>query len=313
MTNWNGHGNSWGGDAPVYGLSWPEDDYDNFWVDKAALDDVGDDYAGQGGAGLGDAEQGDNVQGDAGTDDTRHVLPSVWITVQVWEPSEGHTGRDCIALYEPGYDVRGTQALAYGSDYYREGMSCDSDAEHEKRIMCFEAAELLYLHASRQGNPVADLNLGYVYSYDRCEGHYLGGTLDEGYAPFDREAHAYVHYRRAAEAGLAEACYKLGDLLRDGRGCDMDLGEAHEWFVRAYELGREEAPVIWGSAALRLGRAFEEGEGCAQSFEEARTWYERATTGLGIAVRAGDRWYGSALRRAEAGLTRTRQELDGRY
>ena len=59
-------------------------------------------------------------------------------------------------------------------------MSCDPDGphdEHEKRIMCFQAAELLYLHASKKGNPIGDLNLGYVYSYDRCEGRYWNRSL----------------------------------------------------------------------------------------------------------------------------------------
>jgi TPR repeat protein len=64
---------------------------------------------------------------------------------------------------------------------------------------------------------------------------------------------------------------------------------------------------------LRLGRAHEEGEGCEQSFTEACTWYERATTGLSIAVRGGENWYRGALRRAEAGLSRVRQEIEGTY
>lgn len=78
-------------------------------------------------------------------------------------------------------------------------------------------------------------------------------------------------------------------------------------------LGKDDAPFVWGSAALRLGRAHEEGEGCEQSFVDARTWYERATTGLSIAVDGGDDWYQDALWRAEAGLKRVRQEIDGTY
>lgn len=184
--------------------------------------------------------------------------------------------------------------------------------EHERRVLCFQAAELLYLHASRQGHPIADLNLGYVYSYDRCEGHYWNAD-PAGSVPFDCDVHAYRHYRSAAEAGVAEACYKLGDLLRDGRGCKADPREAYSWFLRAYKLGKSGDPVIWGSAALRLGTSCENGEGCPQSFKAALDWYEKATTGLGIAVRAGDSWYRGALRRAKAGLARTHQELDGRY
>lgn len=71
--------------------------------------------------------------------------------------------------YVPVGDHNDWEALRYGSAYYEEGMSCDPDGphnEHEKRQMCFEAAELLYLHAASTGNPYAHLNLGYVYSYD---------------------------------------------------------------------------------------------------------------------------------------------------
>lgn len=274
MTNWHGNGGSWGGDAPV------------FSIDR------------------------DHERGDASW-----PYPDVWVTMQRWEPGPDRTGRDCVAYYTPAGDPEGWEALDYGGGYYDEGMSCGLEGdEHERRVLCFQAAELLYLHASAKGNPYADLCLGYVYSYDRCEGRYwdaAGGG--DGTTPFDREARAYASYRRAAEAGIAEACYKLGDLLRDGRGCEADLGEAFSWYRKAYDLGRKERPVVWGSAALRLGRAFEEGEGCGQSFEEARRWYERATAGLGIAVRGGAGWYAGALRQAERGLTRVRQELSGEY
>lgn len=237
----------------------------------------------------------------------RWPYPDVWITVQRWDPTETSTGRDCIWHYTPDTDPEGWDALDYGGGYYDEGMSSSPDDEHEKRILCFRAAELLYLHSANKGNAYGHLCLGYVYSYDRCEGRYWEGT------PFDHLAHAVTHYRAAAEAGIAEACYKLGDLLRDGRGCEMDLDEAYHWFQRAAELSQDEEPVVWGSAALRLGHAHEEGEGCEQSFELARTWYERAATGLGIAVRSGSSWYREALRRAEDGLARVRQELSGEY
>ena len=184
--------------------------------------------------------------------------------------------------------------------------------------MCFQAAELLYLHAAAKGNPIADLCLGYVYAYDRCEDKYweklTGWQTDEDLrTPFDCDGHAYRHFRRAAEAGVGEACYKLGDMFRDGRGCEVDLAQAFEWFSKAYELTKDDRPHLWGSAALRLGAAFEEGEGCDHSFEKAEHWYKIATTGLGAEVRAGGSWYRGALRRAEAGLVRVLQELDGRY
>ena len=277
MTDWHGNGGGWGGDAPVF-----DTNYECRWGGRT------------------------------------WPYPDVWITVQAEEPTATSTGRNCVWHYTPEDDPEGWDALNYGADYYNEGMSCDPDTEHEKRVLCFRAAELLYLHASSKGNPVADLNLGYVYSYDRCEGSYWGWTTtwttsEDLRRPFPHLQRAVEHYRKAAEAGIAEACYKLGDLLRDGRGCEVDLEEAFRWFSRAFDLGQQDGPVVWGSAALRLGRAYEEGEGCEQSFEQACTWYERATTGLGIAVRGGEGWYRGALARAERGLARVRQELSGEY
>ena len=272
MTNWQGNGGSWGGDAPVFdtdceckwgGVEWP--------------------------------------------------YPDVWITVQRWEPTATRTGRDCIWHYTPECDESGRAALRYGGDYYDEGMACLAEDERKKRIMCFQAAELLYLHSSFKGNPVADLCLGYVYSYDRCEGKYWEWLMGDLLAPFDCDGHAYQHFLRAAQAGIGEACYKLGDMLRDGRGCEADPAQAFEWFLEAYELTKDDGPRLWGSAALRLGAAYEEGEGCEHSFEQAEHWYQIATTGLGIEVRTGGSWYRGALRRAESGLTRVRQELSGQY
>ncbi|MBP3884391.1 MAG: sel1 repeat family protein [Olsenella sp.] len=308
MTDWLGSGGGWSGGAPVFDWSWPS------------------------------AAEGDSY-------DKSYGLPNVWVTQQVVEPTESATGRECVWCYSPEGDPDGEMALSFGARYYEEGMSCDVTYEHEKRVLCFRAAELLYLHASRKGNRFADLNLGYVYSYDRCEGSYwsrlhapvetseqddetsgpdVNEPDDDGLGAataarstaceeLDCDSHAYEHFRRAAESGIAEACYKLGDLLRDGRGCGADLAGAFEWFCRAYRLGRDESPVIWGSAALRLGRAFEEGEGCDQGFDEAEDWYERAVTGLGTAVRSGETWYRGALRQAEKGLARVRQELSGMY
>ena len=133
MTDWAfGHDGSWGGDAPVFDTSF---EYR---------------FGGE-----------------------LYPYPDVWITVQSYEPTETSTGRDCVWRYVPNEDHKGRAALHYGEAYYVEGMSCDPDGpnnEHQKRRLCFEAAELLYLHAASKGNPYGHLNLGHIYSEDRCEG-----------------------------------------------------------------------------------------------------------------------------------------------
>jgi TPR repeat protein len=91
------------------------------------------------------------------------------------------------------------------------------------------------------------------------------------------------------------------------------VDRAYQWYRRAYDLGKSDSPVYWGSAALRLGKAHEEGEGCTQSFQEAKGWYSRAVAGLSAAVREGESWYRGALKSAEAGLARAEQEVSGKY
>ena len=216
--------------------------------------------------------------------------------------------------YNPGNDPDGYIALDLGGGMYDEAMSYSDPADRSKRIDCFRQAEALYLRSAGKGNPYAYLCLGYVYSYDRCEGSYYGdiGHVEAGADwpdPFPREVRAFECCQAAAEAGIAEGCYKFGDMYKHGVGCEPDATRAFAWYRRAFELGKRDMPVIWGSAALRLGDAYENGFGCEQSFERAHEWYKRAATGLEIAVNSGDWYYRRALSGAEKGVKRTAQEL----
>ncbi|MBQ6395814.1 MAG: sel1 repeat family protein [Atopobiaceae bacterium] len=235
------------------------------------------------------------------------------------------------------------EAMQYGSQYYDEGMSTSDEAFWRDRVDCFRASEALYLRAARYGELQAFANLGYVYSYDRCEGEYLGvdengtriwspafgpgaatndagtasgvgATLDADGEPFPRERRAYECFKVAADADHPEACYKLGDLVKEGRGCEADAASAVALWTKAFALCRDvDMPVWWGSAALRLGEAYENGEGCPQDFENALKWYRDAENGLRIAVDQGETWYRKALTRARDGVKRCEQEVSGQY
>ena len=107
----------------------------------------------------------------------------------------------------------------------------------QKRVDCFRAAEILYRHAAGRGNAIGWLCLGYVYAYDRCEGRYFRSYYNNfGEVPPkpDTDVLAYECFRHAAEAGIAEGCYKLGDMLAEGRGCAADHAKALDMFLRAY-------------------------------------------------------------------------------
>lgn len=64
------------------------------------------------------------------------------------------------------------------------------------------------------------LCLGYVYAYDRCEGRYFRSYYNNfGEVPPkpDTDVLAYECFCHAAEAEIAEGCYKLGDMLAEGQ------------------------------------------------------------------------------------------------
>ena len=243
------------------------------------------------------------------------TLPSIWVSKPV-EDSEGNPlGRTYVMHYTFGsLDAGGWDALHYGGGYYDEAMSYTDPADRDKRIDCFKAAELLYRHAAGRGNAVANLCLGYVYSYDRCEGHYWVDPMtletEEDYKrPYPREERAFECFEQAAEAGICEACYKLGDMHKHGTGCVPDTSEAFYWYLRASELTDGEQPVILGSVALRLGECYEEAIGCAPDFARALSWYRQAVAALDVAVDAGESWYAKALASARAGVKRCEQEV----
>lgn len=213
-------------------------------------------------------------------------------------------------------DADGSTALYYGACYYDEGMSYTDSSEHDKRVAYFRAAEALYRRAADRGNAVAFLNLGYVYSYDRCEGHYwrdsttLEGGEDHGRL-YPREKRAFECFKIAAETGICEACYKLGDMYKYGTGCEPNAVAAFRWYLRASQIAVQETPAILGSIALRLASCHEEGFGCAQDFGRALEWYRCAVVGLDAAVDTGDTWYEKSLAGARAGVKRCDQEVRG--
>ena len=241
------------------------------------------------------------------------ALPAMWITRNASDCRSRPAKRVYECRYSGDDDLDGDDALYYGGRYYDEGMSYTDPADHGRRIECFQAAELLYRHSAAQGNAVANLCLGYVYSYDRCEGRYWdSSTLAawDGDLPYPREERAYECLTLAAAAGISEACYKLGDMYKHGMGCEPDATLAFRWYVRASGLAQQESPVILGSIALRLAACYEEGFGCNQDFARALGWYRQAVDALEIAVDAGEAWYEKALAGARAGAKRCAQECE---
>ena len=86
------------------------------------------------------------------------------------------------------------------------------------------------LRRSESGAPDAELLRAKVF--DRS---YEAGPLPKDMSEAAR------WYRKAADAGDAEAALALGLLLQDGDGVDLDLGEARRWLAAAAKTGNTEA------------------------------------------------------------------------
>lgn len=203
-------------------------------------------------------------------------------------------------------DEGGWESLEEGADFYNEAMTYRNEADHDKRIACFKAAEKAYLRAAEKGNTIAFANLGYIYSYDRCEGDYADPRDND---PLNRSKHAFECFKIAAEDEDADACYKLGDMFKRGTGCTRDDAKAFKCYLKAYELAEYEEPYMLGSAAQRLGDAYEHGRGCEQDYRKALDYYEQAEASLDEAVSDGEYYYTKVLKGVRASIARLKQSF----
>lgn len=122
----------------------------------------------------------------------------------------------------------------------------------------------MVLAAAAQGHAEANFYLGLAYD----------GLLARNPIEENPEAAARA-YRRAAEAGHAEAAYNLATSFRDGDGVTLDLSLAAEWYIRAAEAGDARAQYQLGLACdvLHQKSAL---PGLELDNDEAAAWYRRA-------------------------------------
>ena len=80
---------------------------------------------------------------------------------------------------------------------------------------------------------------------------------------------AVKRVREAAEPGMADAQYRLGEMYDYGRGVTKNITEALQWYRKAAEQGDADA-------LYRLGWMYLNGRGVPQSDREALKWYQLA-------------------------------------
>jgi TPR repeat protein len=71
--------------------------------------------------------------------------------------------------------------------------------------------------------------------------YYLGVIAKGGYAEAVNLDAAERHFRFAAERGVADAMYQLGNLYASGEGVEVDAREAMRWYLRAAALDHPQA------------------------------------------------------------------------
>ena len=95
--------------------------------------------------------------------------------------------------------------------------------------------------------------------------------------------------RADANAGDADAQFKVGALYYSGESVPQDYAQAVSWIRKAAEQGH-------GRASFNLGAMYANGQGVPQDYELAVTWYRKAAdqgnataqTNLGAAYHDGE-------------------------
>lgn len=254
-------------------------------------------------------------------------LPCIWISEPDCTGQGKATGkRRLLQRYPNGMDRGGRRALELAERLFSEGIArWDEDAA----CACFQAAEILYLHAVVRGNVEACARLGVLYRFDLCQGEYWRDTLSAHakHSSVCVQEKAVRMLSRAAARGNAEAKWQLGDLRAQGKGCEADSVLAWNLYRGAFcrasgcmlqdlDIAKDVQMALSlvqgenaslehsGCAAVRMAACLEYGAGCQRNVQQAYIWYLVAIYLLDSCINAGSWLYEKELARARAGAAR---------
>jgi anti-anti-sigma factor len=106
-----------------------------------------------------------------------------------------------------------------------------------------------------------------VYDDEAAAREALEGEFDV--ATDDTDAASLNELKKQAEAGDAEAQYKLGKCLDEGRGVKQNSEEALAWYRKAAEQGQPDGQFM-------LGNSYAFGIHVEQDYDQALEWYRKA-------------------------------------
>lgn len=114
--------------------------------------------------------------------------------------------------------------------------------------------------------------LGYIYYYGRC---------NNGVPQYEE---AYKYFSLAAFYGYYEAVYKVGDMIRDGRGTFKNEEAAfrmYQWvYGENYQRFLNNSDCVLSDAALRLASCYQHGTGTYKDLKKAYHYYLIARTAI---------------------------------
>lgn len=147
--------------------------------------------------------------------------------------------------------------------------------------------------------------LGYIYYYGRCSG---------GEPQYDL---AYKYFSLAAFFGYYEATYKVGDMLRDGKGIYKNEKAAFNLYTRYYEDSYREfiecGDGVLSDLALRIASCYQHGVGTNRDLMTAYAYYLIARVAIDERMQHSDFFgLGKVSASIRSGLYEVKQEL-GEY
>ncbi len=117
--------------------------------------------------------------------------------------------------------------------------------------------------------PLFLLGCGKPSPKEAAENFKIGYIYERGIGVAKDATEAFKWYRKAADAGLAEAQYNLGVLYYNGTGVARSAAEAARWFELAANQNLSEAQ-------FNIGNAYRIGEGVTRNYASALSWYRKA-------------------------------------
>ena len=187
---------------------------------------------------------------------------------QAYEAGDGveKSNAEALKWYRKAAEQGHAEAQCKAGLFYETGKGTTQD---------YAEAVKWYRLAVRQGKSEASKRLPFAELVMNAQAgnadaqYKLAQAYENGNDVEKSLSRAFSWYRKAAEQGHAEAQYHLALAYEAGKSTTQDYAEAIAWYLKAAKSGHAEAQY-------RLALAYETGNGVEKSLSEANVWYRKA-------------------------------------